>query len=111
MILLLTLRNMLMTQRVPFIVAELSDGVDPFVPHFHVAQSEKERMIIAFRVKNALSPSVGNRACWNGTNLNVASKLGATANWTACCRPRRQHPPDHRADSYCWDQQLQMDRH
>src|ERR1700710_2659633 len=37
----------LMAQRVPFIVAELDAGCDPFMLHIYAALAEKERMMIA----------------------------------------------------------------
>jgi len=45
----------LMAQRVPFIVAELGDDVDPFLLHIYAAFAEKERRIISERTKAALA--------------------------------------------------------
>jgi DNA invertase Pin-like site-specific DNA recombinase len=45
----------LMTQRVPFIVAELGDDVDPFVLHIYAAFAESERRKISSRTKAALA--------------------------------------------------------
>jgi DNA invertase Pin-like site-specific DNA recombinase len=45
----------LMEQRVPFIVAELGLGVDPFMLHIYAAVAEKEREQIALRTKEALA--------------------------------------------------------
>lgn len=44
----------LMSQRVPFIVAELGPNVDPFMLHIYAAVAEKERRMIAQRTKDAL---------------------------------------------------------
>jgi DNA invertase Pin-like site-specific DNA recombinase len=44
----------LMTQRVPFIVAELGADVDPFLLHLYSALAEKERALISSRTKLAL---------------------------------------------------------
>jgi DNA invertase Pin-like site-specific DNA recombinase len=44
----------LMSQRVPFIVAELGPDVDPFVLHIYAALAEKERALISQRTKAAL---------------------------------------------------------
>jgi DNA invertase Pin-like site-specific DNA recombinase len=44
----------LMAQRVPFIVAELGAGADPFMLHIHAALAEKERRLISARTKAAL---------------------------------------------------------
>ena len=45
----------LMSQRVPFIVAELGPDVDPFVLHIYAALAEKERSMISARTKAALA--------------------------------------------------------
>lgn len=45
----------LMTQRVPFIVAELGPDVDPFMLHIYAALAEKERRMISERTKAALA--------------------------------------------------------
>jgi DNA invertase Pin-like site-specific DNA recombinase len=45
----------LMAHRVPFLVAELGSGVDPFILHLFAALAEKERAMIATRTKAALA--------------------------------------------------------
>jgi DNA invertase Pin-like site-specific DNA recombinase len=45
----------LMSQRVPFIVAELGPDVDPFMLHIYAALAEKERRNISVRTKQALA--------------------------------------------------------
>jgi DNA invertase Pin-like site-specific DNA recombinase len=45
----------LMSQRVPFIVAELGPDVDPFMLHIYAALAEKERRNISTRTKQALA--------------------------------------------------------
>ncbi len=45
----------LMSERVPFIVAELGPDVDPFVLHLYAALSEKERSMISVRTREALA--------------------------------------------------------
>ena len=45
----------LMTNRVPFVVAELGPDVDPFMLHIYAAVAEKERALIAQRTKAALA--------------------------------------------------------
>jgi DNA invertase Pin-like site-specific DNA recombinase len=45
----------LMVQRVPFIVAELGAGIDPFMLHIYAALAEKERTMISERTKAALA--------------------------------------------------------
>lgn len=70
----------LMAQRVPFVVAELGEGVDPFVLHLYAALAEKERAMISIRTKQALAirkaegVQLGNR-----TNLSEASTKGVAA--------------------------------
>jgi DNA invertase Pin-like site-specific DNA recombinase len=44
----------LMTHRVGFVVAELGEGVDPFMLHIYAALAEKERNLISERTKAAL---------------------------------------------------------
>jgi DNA invertase Pin-like site-specific DNA recombinase len=45
----------LMTNKVPFIVAELGPDVDPFMLHIYAALAEKERHLISQRTKAALA--------------------------------------------------------
>jgi DNA invertase Pin-like site-specific DNA recombinase len=45
----------LMAQRVPFIVAELGDDVDPFLLHIYAALAQKERALAGQRTKAALA--------------------------------------------------------
>jgi len=45
----------LMTQKVPFIVAELGPDVDPFMLHIYAALAEKERRNISIRTRQALA--------------------------------------------------------
>lgn len=70
----------LMAQRVPFLVAELGEGVDPFVLHLYAALAEKERSMISARTKAALAGKVGTGVLGNRTNLADASAKGAKAN-------------------------------
>ena len=45
----------LMTQRVPFVVAELGSEADPFMLHIYAAMAERERRLISDRTKAALA--------------------------------------------------------
>jgi DNA invertase Pin-like site-specific DNA recombinase len=71
----------LMAQKVPFIVAELGAGVDPFMLHIYAALAEKERALISERTRLALAQKkrqgvqLGNR-----TNLPDAQRAGQAAN-------------------------------
>ena len=44
-----------MSQRVPFIVAELGADADPFTLHLYAALAEKERRLIGERTRSALA--------------------------------------------------------
>ena len=45
----------LMAHRVPFVVAELGAGVEPFMLHLHAALAERERKVISERTIAALA--------------------------------------------------------
>ena len=70
----------LMSQRVPFIVAELGAEADPFMLHICAALAEKERAMISERTRVALAHAkdrgvvLGNR-----TNLTEAATKGSDA--------------------------------
>lgn len=66
----------LMAQRVPFLVAELGEGVDPFVLHLYAALAQQERAMISARTKAALAGKVGTGVLGNKTNLAEASAKG-----------------------------------
>ena len=44
-----------MSQRIPFIVAELGADADPFMLHLYAALAEKERRLISERTRSALA--------------------------------------------------------
>lgn len=50
----------LMSNRVPFIVAELGIDTDPFILHLYAALGEKERKLIGARTKAALAAKKAN---------------------------------------------------
>jgi DNA invertase Pin-like site-specific DNA recombinase len=70
----------LMSQRIPFIVAELGADADPFMLHLYAALAEKERKLISERTKAALAVKkaqgvpLGNR-----TNLAEARTKAAVS--------------------------------
>jgi DNA invertase Pin-like site-specific DNA recombinase len=71
----------LMTQRVPFIVAELGADADPFMLHLYAALAEKERALISDRTRAALAQKKAQGArLGNRTNLHEAQAKGAVAN-------------------------------
>jgi DNA invertase Pin-like site-specific DNA recombinase len=78
----------LMTQRVPFVVAELGPDVDPFMLHIYAAVAEKERALIAKRTWMRCRPR--NSAAKNSAIL--PSRPSAT--WAA--RSARQRRTDER---------------
>jgi DNA invertase Pin-like site-specific DNA recombinase len=77
----------LMVQKVPFIVAELGNDVDPFMLHIYAALAEKERALISERTKAALAAKKAQGALLgNRTNLAVAQASGRAANSAAAVR-------------------------
>lgn len=73
----------LMTQKVPFLVTDLGEGVDPFILHLFAALAEKERALISARTKAALQAKKASGAkLGNRTNLPEASHQGVIANRT-----------------------------
>jgi DNA invertase Pin-like site-specific DNA recombinase len=58
----------LMTQKVPFIVAELGADTDPFMLHIYAALAEKERRLISERTKAGLAAANRQAKQWGGTN-------------------------------------------
>jgi DNA invertase Pin-like site-specific DNA recombinase len=70
----------MMTQRVPFIVAELGADCDPFMLHIYAALAEKERVLISERTRDALARKKAQGALLgNRTNLAEASAKGQQA--------------------------------
>ena len=70
----------LMTQRVPFIVAELGPDVDPFMLHIYAALAEKERALISARTKDALAAAKARGArLGNRKSLDEAQRLSVEA--------------------------------
>jgi DNA invertase Pin-like site-specific DNA recombinase len=67
----------LMQERVPFIVAELGNDVDPFILHLFAALAEKERALISRRTKDALAAAKA-RGVQLG-NPELAAANGAAA--------------------------------
>jgi DNA invertase Pin-like site-specific DNA recombinase len=67
----------LMAQRVPFIVAELGNDIDPFMLHIYAALAEKERRMISERTREALAARKRQGAVLgNRTNLSQAQAAG-----------------------------------
>jgi DNA invertase Pin-like site-specific DNA recombinase len=67
----------LMAQRVPFMVAELGRDADPFMLHLYAALAEKERRLIAERIRAALqAKKAAGTTLGNRTNLSAAGLAG-----------------------------------
>jgi DNA invertase Pin-like site-specific DNA recombinase len=69
----------LMAHRVPFLVAELGSGVDPFILHLFAALAEKERAMIATRTKAALAAAKARGVKLGGPKLAEARELAAAS--------------------------------
>jgi DNA invertase Pin-like site-specific DNA recombinase len=72
----------LMAKRVPFVVAELGNDVDPFLLHIYAALAEKERRLISARTKAALAALKAK-----GRKLGNPQLLAAAAERDVLLRP------------------------
>lgn len=71
----------LMSNKVPFVVAELGPDVDPFMLHIYAALSEKERALISQRTKAALAAAKRRGVkLGNPSNLRHAQDAGSRKN-------------------------------
>jgi DNA invertase Pin-like site-specific DNA recombinase len=76
----------LMSKKVPFVVAPLGFGVDPFMLHIYAAFAEKERNVIAERTKAALAVIKAGGKQLGNPNLHLVQQLSADANRIAADR-------------------------
>lgn len=67
----------LMQERVPFIVAELGNDVDPFILHLFAALAEKERALISRRTKDALAAAKARGVQLGNPELAAANRAVA----------------------------------
>jgi DNA invertase Pin-like site-specific DNA recombinase len=68
-----------MEHKVPFVVAPLGFGVDPFMLHIYAAFAEKERNVIAERTKAALAAAKARGAVLGNPNLHLVQQRAADA--------------------------------
>jgi DNA invertase Pin-like site-specific DNA recombinase len=69
----------LMAHKVPFIVAELGAGVDPFMLHIYAALAEKERALISERTKAALKAAKASGMRLGNPRLSEAQARGTAS--------------------------------
>src|SRR5262249_18365927 len=67
----------LMAERVPFVVAELGNDVDPFILHLFAALAEKERALISRRTKDALAAAKARGVQLGNRELAAANRAAA----------------------------------
>lgn len=86
----------LMTQRVPFIVAELGADADPFMLHLYAALAEQERRMISARTKAALAAAKDRGVKLGGsrTNSRTIGEVGRQVS----AEVRQRQAADYRAD-------------
>lgn len=81
----------LMSQRVPFVVAELGADADPFMLHLYAALAEKERALISERTRVALAAAKAK-----GTKLgNPKLDDARPAAHAAAARARAERAEEH----------------
>src|SRR6516165_9832167 len=71
--------SVLMSHKVPFLVAELGPDVDPFVLHLFAALAEKERSLISTRTRQALKAAKARGVSLGNPRLSEARESAADA--------------------------------
>src|SRR5205085_48054 len=76
----------LMTEKVPFIVAELGVDTDPFMLHIYAVLAEKELRLISERTKAGLAAAKRRGATLGGRNARSDRRRGGSAGRTSAPR-------------------------
>jgi DNA invertase Pin-like site-specific DNA recombinase len=76
----------LMSQKVPFIVAELGPDADPFMLHLYAALAEKERAMISGRTKAALAAAKAKGTVLGNPRLAEVGASGVASNKAAAAQ-------------------------
>jgi DNA invertase Pin-like site-specific DNA recombinase len=77
----------LMTERVPFICADLGADTDPFMLHIYAAFAEKERRMISQRTKEGLARARARGVKLGGTNAKSLATAAEAAERAEALRP------------------------
>jgi DNA invertase Pin-like site-specific DNA recombinase len=77
----------LMTQRVPFICADLGTDTDPFMLHIYAAFAERERRLISIRTKEGLARAKARGMKLGGTNQRSLDNQREAAERAEALRP------------------------
>jgi hypothetical protein len=88
-----------MAHKVPFIVAELGAGVDPFMLHIYTALAEKERALISERTKAALKAAKADGMRLGNPRLSEAQARGHGLDQGGSRSVRGQYAPGHPRNS------------
>src|SRR4051812_21652960 len=84
-----------MAQRVPFVVAEFLDDVDPFILHLYAALGEKEAKRISENTTRALASAKARGVVLDNPLIHEARKEAVAAIEAAAGPTCGQRAPDH----------------
>jgi DNA invertase Pin-like site-specific DNA recombinase len=77
----------LMSERVPFICADLGRDTDPFLLHIYAAFAEKERRMISIRTREGLAKAKARGIKLGGTNAKSLATAAEAAERAESMRP------------------------
>jgi DNA invertase Pin-like site-specific DNA recombinase len=77
----------LMTERVPFVCADLGTDTDPFMLHIYAAFAERERRLISVRTKEGLARAKARGVKLGGTNQRSLDNQREAAERAEALRP------------------------